>query len=241
MSRYTEMMKRRQFIKLTTCASGLLLADYASACSGGFGFSFSPLRENTTLTGNDEQAIDDFLNRELGSGRWEQLKSPFVVDTPEVAENFMVVPVNIGTEDLRFAGMYKRVELYTHSLLRTVDGDKYHRDYLPAVYHVSGEGVDKKNNPRAFRFDQLTTAESSAIAKVGSWFLHDVTLPFVATRLNCEGMQNVRVFAVLTPRDETQPAGVVMAEKPTRLYSCSSHFFVVGEWPDGLKSDYFYE
>lgn len=234
-------MKRRHFMKLAGCTSGLLLADYASACSMGFGFSFSPLREHTALKGNDKQAVDDFLNREFGSGRWEQLQSPFMVDAPEIAENVAVVPVQVGTEDLRYAGVYKRIDMYTHSLLRTVDGDKYHHDYLPAVYHVAGEGADKKNNSRAFRFDQLTTKESSAIDKVGSWFPHDVTLPFVATRLNCQGMQNVRVFAVLTPWDDSQSVGIVMAEKPTRLHSCSSHFFVVGEWPDGLKSDYYYE
>ncbi|MGD8407422.1 MAG: hypothetical protein PVF21_02270, partial [Thiohalophilus sp.] len=86
------------------------------------------------------------------------------------------------------------------------------------------------------------TYKKSRIIKIASFILAENTLPYISTRLKLPESNEIKVAAVLVPKDDNNKIKVLKQSGTTRTgHPCSTTYFVDGDWPSGLRKEHRYE
>ena len=220
----------------------MILSPQLLACAMGFGFHFTPdLPAGYVRSAGEGEAITAFLDREYGPGKWEYAPAQLRVKAPDIAENSAIVPVTVGSDDAGMAGRYRRVRVLLEKQVDVLDASRFSPEYLPPVYHVDGEDWQTRNHPKALQLHEITH-KASAIGPVSEFALSDRAIPDFSLRLNLQGVNGARMFAVFIPADGSRLVQVARQEGVIQVYPrCTRTIYVDGEWPAGLKSAYDYQ
>ena len=210
----------------------------AHACVMGFSFNFVSLDEKSLLDAEVANNLDAYLNDHYGKNKWEYMNDNVIIKTPKIAENSNTIPVTIGANSIELAGKYKSLDLYVEDYLWVIDSKKLNDEYLSEMYHVDNL---EKNSKKALNFKEISY-KKTRLLRIAQFNLFYTTLPCISTRLQLPGSSEIKLVAVLVPRDEQNKIKALRQSDTIPInHHCSTTYFIDGDWPDGLRKAYRYE
>ncbi|MBA5249778.1 MAG: hypothetical protein FE834_09685 [Gammaproteobacteria bacterium] len=200
-------------------------------------FKFRHLDEKKSDNQFNINDMETFLNKKHGLNNWEYNNdNDFFLKLPKIPENTFYIPITIGSEKNESVGVFDELTIYAEECFWILK-DKYTKEYLPDFNNV----IDfSKNSDKAFKFK---TYEEKRIIKIASFKFYGNAFPLVSTRLNLSRANEVKIFCVF--KSSTHKGLIKVIKQDKTMYteglgSCSTTYYIKGEWPEGIQEGYGY-
>lgn len=209
-----------------------------SSCRRSY-IKFSPISDSLFVPeGGGIINILEFLDKKYGVRKWEYASDDLHLEIPIKPNNFSLIPISVGSEAISYVDVFATFTIFSSSDINILDADKYNKENMPEFYNINGS----EEYYAIVRKTREFTYVSKYVSRISHFILGKDTYPNFKSRLNLSGLKNPQIFVVFKPIDEDETVKVLIQDKALSTVSyCGKSIYIKGEWPNGLKTDYYYE